>query len=142
MAGFEQTIIVGNVGNEPVLKQINSGSSVCTFTIAVSRRWRDKQTQEQRENTNWYRCSAWNGQADLANRLIRKGMNVMVVGVCTASAYAGQDGQPRASLELRVDQFQLLGNRSDNQTGAGNGEPQYNDNYEEASSRSVDDIPF
>jgi len=156
---FQQTIIIGAVGRDPELRAVGNGKQVASFSVAVTERWRDKNSQgntdngEFNERTTWYSCSAWDRAAETVNNIIRKGMNVMVTGSVSARAYLGQDGQPRASLDLRVDQFRIMGNRN-GEAGAGmgtggdeyaeyggssggNSQPSYGGN-----SRDVDEIPF
>lgn len=135
MAGYEQTIIVGHVGRSPEMKYLQNGTAVTNFSVAVSSAWTDTSTGERREKTNWYKCAAWGKQAEIANQYIKKGTQVQVVGTVEARAYTGNDGEPKASLELRVNQFILLGNR---------GETSNEDSqYDEASGKTIDeDIPF
>lgn len=134
MAGWSQTIIVGNVGRDPEMRYLQSGAGVCSFTVAVSRRWTDRTSQEQREETTWYRISAWRQLAETANQYVRKGMQVMVIGQVKASAYLDKSGQPAATIELTADDIRFLGSRNDNAGGdeGGYGAPQ----------GDVDNIPF
>lgn len=134
MAGFEQTIIIGNVGRDPEMKYLQSGVSVTSFSVAVTTRWTDRNTNEKREKTNWYSVSCWNRLAEIANQYVKKGTQIMVQGTVTARAWTGQDGDPRASLDLRADNFQLLGSRD------GNNNSNYNDDGMPPS--NTDDIPF
>jgi single-strand DNA-binding protein len=113
MAGYQYTIIIGNVGRDPELRYTPSGVAVCDFTVAVSRRWNDRTTNEQREKTTWFRVSAWRGLAETANQFVHKGMQIMVAGEIDASAFTGQDGQPRASLDLTARDIQFLGRRGE-----------------------------
>jgi single-strand DNA-binding protein len=137
MAGYEQTIIVGNVGRDVEVKQLNGGATVASFTIAVTTRWTDRNSQEKRERTTWYRVSAWNRLGEIAAQYVKKGTQIMVVGTVTANAFMGQDGEPRASLELRAETFQLLGGGSN---GGGQGSSGYDDYA--APPQELDDIPF
>jgi single-strand DNA-binding protein len=114
--GYEQTIIVGSVGRDVEAKTTGGGSNLATFSVAVSNKWTDKQSGEKRESTNWYRVTAWGKLADIAAQYVRKGTQIMVVGTVTASAFMGQDGEPRASLELRADSFQLLSGRNEDES--------------------------
>lgn len=135
MAGYESTTIIGHVGRDVESRHIGNGASVASFTVAVSRRWTDKQSGETRENTNWYKVSAWGKLGEIAVKYVQKGTQIMVVGTVTANAYKGQDGEPRASLELRADTFQLLGSR-----GESNGNSEYDDYAPPP--KELDDIPF
>jgi single-strand DNA-binding protein len=113
MAGYQYTIIIGNVGREPELRYTQSGVAVCDFSVAVSRRWTDRNSNEQREDTTWFRVSAWRGLAETANQYVHKGMQIMVAGRIGASAFIGQDGEARASLELTALDIQFLGRRGE-----------------------------
>lgn len=143
MAGFEQTIIIGNVGRDPEMRYLQSGASVTSFSVAVTTRWTDRNTNEKREKTNWYSVSCWNKLSEIANQYVKKGTQIMIQGTVSARAYMGQDGEPRASLDLRAENFQLLGSRGDN-SGGGNyndGGGNYNNN-QGGNPQDLDDIPF
>jgi len=109
MAGYQYTIIVGNVGRDPELRYTQSGTAVCDFSVAVSRRWTDRQSGQQREKTTWFRVSAWRALAETASQYVHKGMQIMVAGEVDVSAYMGQDGEPRGSLDLAARDIQFLG---------------------------------
>ena len=113
MAGYQYTIIIGNVGRDAELRYTPTGVAVCDFTVAVSRRWNDRNTNEQREKTTWFKVSAWRGLAETASQFVHKGMQIMVAGEIDASAFQGQDGQPRASLELTARDIKFLGRRGE-----------------------------
>lgn len=113
MAGYQYTIIIGNVGRDAELRYTPQGVAVCDFTVAVSRRWNDKNSNEQREKTTWFKVSAWRGLAETASQYVKKGMQIMVAGEVDASAYTGQDGQARASLDLTARDIKFLGRRED-----------------------------
>ena len=113
MAGYQYTIIIGNVGRDPEMRYTQSGVAVADFSVAVSRRWTDRTSNEQREKTTWFRVSAWRGLAETVNQYVHKGMQVMVTGEVDASAYAGQDGSPRATLEITARDIQFLGRRGE-----------------------------
>jgi single-strand DNA-binding protein len=106
---WQQTIIVGNVGTCE-LKYLQSGAAVYTFSVAVNEKW-TTESGERKEKTTWFRCNAWNKQAETLNQYLRKGSQIMVTGTIEARAYMGKDGQPAASLELRVRDFTFLGGR-------------------------------
>ena len=143
MAGFAQTIIIGNVGRDPEMRYLQNGTAVCSFSVAVSRRWNDKSSNEQREKTVWYRVSCWRQLAETANNYVKKGMQIMVTGELEpARAYLDNAGQPAATLELTAQNMQFLGQRGEGQGSGGD----YDDgggNYGGGSgSSNVDDIPF
>jgi len=144
MAGFEQTIIIGNVGRDPEKRFTSGGAELCSFSVAVTTKWTDRQTQERREKVNWYRVTCWGRSAEIASQYVHKGTQIMVEGTATADAYMGQDGTPRASLNLKANTFQLLGGRGG--SGGGSSSSSYNSGggYDDAPPppSSVDDIPF
>ncbi|QPC82323.1 single-stranded DNA-binding protein [Phototrophicus methaneseepsis] len=142
MAGYEQTIVVGNVGRDPELRYTQSGAAVTGFSVAVTTRWTDRQTNERREKTNWYSVSCWGRLAEVANQYVRKGTQIMVVGTVTARAWSDQGGESRASLDLRADNFQLLGSRNDNMDNGGGSNYNYDDDYNAPPPQNIDDIPF
>ena len=113
MAGYQYTVIIGNVGREPELRYTQSGVAVCDFSVAVNRTWTDRNTNERQEETTWFRVSAWRGLAETVNQYVYKGMQIMVAGRVDASAFIGQDGEARASLELTATDIQFLGRRGE-----------------------------
>ena len=143
MAGaFEQTIIIGNVGRDPELRYTQSGVPVCDFTVAVSTRWKDTNTNEQREKTNWYRVTAWRGLGEVCGKFVKKGMSVMVSGTVSASAFMGQDGQPRASLDLTARDIQFLTRADGSPSGGASSSGGNYDDYSSPPPQEMDDIPF
>ncbi|MBC7813558.1 MAG: single-stranded DNA-binding protein [Burkholderiales bacterium] len=138
---FQQCIIVGNLGRDPELRYLQSGAAVCSFTIACNEVWNDRQTNEKKEKVTWFKVSVWGPQAETCNNYLSKGRQVMVIGTIDASAFAGQDGLPRASLELRARDVRFLssgagGSGQGDYDGGGQGE------YGGAAPTAVDDIPF
>jgi single-strand DNA-binding protein len=113
MTGWQQVIIVGNLGRDAEMRYLQSGQGVCSFNVAVSESWTDRQTNERREKTTWFRCSAWGQIGENVHQYLTKGKQVMVIGTVEARAYTDNAGQPAASLELRVRDIRLLGQRAD-----------------------------
>lgn len=117
---WHQTIVIGNVGRNPELRYLQSGTAVCDFSVAVSESWTDNATNERREKTTWYRVSAWGRLGEICNQYLQKGRQVMVVGTVEARAYTDKSGQAAASLELRARDVRFLGTKGDRE-GGGNG---------------------
>ncbi len=145
MAGYAQTLIVGNVGKDPETKFLPSGVQVTTFSVAVTRKWTDRNTNEPKEKTVWYRVSCWRQLAEIANSYVKKGSQVMIVGQVEARGYTDNSGQPQATLELTADTMQLLGSRGDGQRQGGDqGGGDYS-NYGgggNSGGGGIDEIPF
>ena len=114
MAGWAQTVIIGNVGRDAEMRYLANGTPVASFSVATTRRWKDRTTGESKEKTVWYRVSAWRALAETANQYIKKGMQIMVVGEMEeARAYLREDNTPAASLEMTASNFQFLGRREE-----------------------------
>ncbi len=146
MAGFQQVIIVGNVGRDPEPRDLPDGSRVVNFSVAVTRRWNDRQTNERREETTWFRVACYRQLAETALQYVRKGTQIMVIGRISARAYLDNNQQPAVSLDLNADNFQLLGSRDQGEGGsysggstAGSGSRSGGSNSE---SDTGGDIPF
>ena len=111
MAGFQQTIIIGNVGRDPDMRYTPQGVPVCDFSVAVTRKW--KQGDEQREETTWVKVVCWRALAEIASQYVVKGRQVMIAGRVSVDAYIDKQGEARATLELTAQDLQLLGARGD-----------------------------
>lgn len=138
---YQQITIVGNVGRDPEMRYTPSGSAVCDFSVAVSERWSDRQTNEQKEKTTWFRVTCWNRLAETVNQYVQKGRQIMVVGTVDASAWVGQDGEARASLELNARTVKFLGRRDD-APSEGSPSGQQDMGYSGEPPSNVGDIPF
>jgi len=96
------------------MRYLANGTPVASFSVATTRRWKDRTTGESKEKTVWYRVSAWRALAETANQYIKKGMQIMVVGEMEeARAYLREDNTPAASLEMTASNFQFLGRREE-----------------------------
>jgi single-strand DNA-binding protein len=138
MAGWQQLIVVGNVGKAEDLKYLQSGVAVLNFSIAVNS---VTGTGDQRqERTTWFRVAAWRQLAESLAPYIAKGKQVMVVGTVDARAYADNAGQPAASLEITAREIRLLGSRGEGEGRSNNGND-YGD-YAPAPPDNMGDIPF
>ena len=122
MAGYHQTIIVGRVGNrDDTIRYTASGTAVFGFSVAVNERWNDRQSNERREKTTWYRVTLWRRLAESLQQYIQVGTEIMVVGTVEARAYTNNAGEAAASLDLTARDIQLLGGRGDGQGQGGQG---------------------
>jgi single-strand DNA-binding protein len=135
---YQQTIIIGNVGRESELRYTPSGQGVCSFSVAVSRKWTDRNSNEKKEKTTWFKVSAWRQLAETCSQYVHKGMQIMVIGEVEARAYTGNDGTPQVSLELTAREVKFLGGRGE-RGGSGGAGDDYSDSY---GSDEPQDIPF
>ncbi|QXL83899.1 single-stranded DNA-binding protein [Comamonas sp. NLF-1-9] len=119
MASVNKVILVGNLGRDPETRTFPSGDQVTNVTLATTNKWRDKQTGEAREHTEWHRL-VFNGKlAEIAAQYLRKGSQIYVEGSIRTRKWQAQDGQERYSTEIRVDVMQMLGSRPGQGGGSG-----------------------
>ena len=111
MASVNKVIIVGNLGRDPEMRTFPSGDQVANVTIATTDKWKDKQTGEMKEATEWHRV-VFNGRlAEIVGQYLRKGSQVYVEGSLRTRKWTDQAGVEKYSTEIRADQMQMLGGR-------------------------------
>ncbi|MDD0810855.1 single-stranded DNA-binding protein [Curvibacter sp. RS43] len=111
MASINKVIIVGNLGRDPEIRTFPSGDQVANVTIATTDKWKDKQTGEMKEATEWHRV-VFNGRlAEIVGQYLRKGSQVYVEGSLRTRKWTDQSGVEKYSTEIRADQMQMLGGR-------------------------------
>ena len=122
MASVNKVIIVGNLGRDPEIRTFPSGDQVANVTIATTDRWRDKNTGENKEATEWHRV-VFNGRlAEIVGQYLRKGSQVYVEGSLRTRKWTDQaSGQERYATEIRADTMQMLGSRQGQGGGQGGG---------------------
>ena len=101
---MNKIILIGNLTNDPEQRATPSGVSVCSFTIAVNRRF----PSDGEKQTDFFRIQAWRGLADICNKYLTKGKKVAVIGELQARQYDGKDGQKRMSLDVNADEVEFL----------------------------------
>ncbi len=146
---WHQTIIVGNLGRDPELRYLQSGTAVCNLNVAVSESWSDRQSGERREKTTWYRVAVWGAQAENCNQYLSRGRQVLVVGTVSARGYTNNAGEAAASLDMRAQNVRFIGGRQDDAGGGqqaprqrgGGGGDERNDDFAPPPS-DVGEIPF
>ncbi len=121
MASVNKVILVGNLGRDPEVRTFPNGDRVANVTIATTDRWKDKQSNEMREATEWHRV-VFNGRlAEIVEQYLRKGAQIYVEGSLRTRKWTDKDGIEKYTTEIRADQMQMLGSRQ------GMGEPSHND---------------
>ncbi|EJL82912.1 single stranded DNA-binding protein [Polaromonas sp. CF318] len=111
MASVNKVIVVGNLGRDPEMRSFPSGDQVANVTIATTDRWKDKQTGEMKEATEWHRV-VFNGRlAEIVGQYLRKGSQVYVEGSLRTRKWTDKDGIEKYTTEIRADQMQMLGSR-------------------------------
>ena len=120
---LNKVMLIGNVGRDPEVRYLdgNSGNAkVATFTLATTERYRDR-NGETRENTEWHNIVAWRGNADVAERFVKKGTQLFIEGRIRTRSWDDQSGNKRYTTEIIADNLQLLGKKSDNPGGQQSG---------------------
>ena len=121
MASINKVIVVGNLGRDPEIRTFPSGDQVANVTIATTDKWKDKQSGEMKEATEWHRV-VFNGRlAEIAGQYLRKGSQVYVEGSLRTRKWTDQAGVEKYSTEIRADQMQMLGGRPGGDQGDGGG---------------------
>lgn len=146
--GINKAIIVGNLGKDPEVRYTQSGSAIANITIATSESWRDKQSGEQKEKTEWHRVVLFGKLAEIAGEYLRKGSQVYIEGKLTTRKWVDQAGVEKYTTEIHVNVggvLQMLGGKPES---SANNQPQQQRQQAPKSSSNEppmdfeDDIPF
>ncbi|MCC6296422.1 MAG: single-stranded DNA-binding protein [Pseudomonadales bacterium] len=114
--GINKVILIGNLGADPETRYLPSGGAVTNVRLATSESWRDKQSGETKERTEWHQVVFFNKLAEIAGEYLKKGSKVYVEGSLRTRKWQGQDGQDRYTTEIVASEMQMLDSR-----GAGMG---------------------
>ncbi len=109
--GVNKVILIGNLGREPETRYMPSGGAVTNITVATSETWKDKNTGEQQERTEWHRVVFFNRLAEIAGQYLHKGSKVYIEGSLRTRKWQGQDGQDRYTTEIVANEMQMLDSR-------------------------------
>ena len=118
MASVNKVILVGNLGKDPEVRYAPSGDAICTITLATSETWKDKQSGERKEATEWHRVAFFGKLAEIAGQYLKKGSSVYIEGMLKTRKWQDKDGSDRYTTEIKADEMKMLGSRGD---GAGQG---------------------
>jgi single-strand DNA-binding protein len=120
--GINKVILVGNVGGDPEVRYMPNGNAATTLSIATSESWKDKQTGEKQERTEWHRVVCFNRLGEIAGEYLRKGSKVYVEGSLRTRKWQDQQGQDKYTTEIVASDIQMLDSRGQGQ-GQGQGYP-------------------
>jgi len=109
--GINKVILIGNCGADPETRYTPSGSAVTNITVATSDQWKDKQSGQTQERTEWHRVVFFNRLAEIAGEYLRKGSKVYIEGSLRTRKWQGQDGQDRYTTEIVANEMQMLDSR-------------------------------
>ena len=153
MASVNKVILVGNLGKDPEVRYAPSGDAICNITLATSETWKDKQSGEKREATEWHRVVFFGKLAEIAGQYLKKGSSVYVEGSLKTRKWQDKDGSDRYTTEIKADEMKMLGSRGDS-AGQGGGQQQAPQQRQQPSRQPApqgssqgapnydDDIPF
>ena len=113
MASVNKVTLIGNVGQDPEIKFMPSGGAVCNLSIATTETWKDKQSGEKKEATEWHRVVMFNRLAEIAGEYLRKGSSVYIEGSLKTRSWE-DNGIKKYSTEITGREMKMLGSKSDN----------------------------
>jgi len=152
MKGINKVILVGHLGNDPEVRYSANGAAIANISLATSESWKDKQTGEQNERTEWHRVVMFNRLGEIAGEYLRKGSLVYIEGKLQTRKWQDKDGQDRYSTEVVANEMQMLGGRGEggqqNQAPQQNNQPPQPANAPRTNSNGTpapgfdDDVPF
>jgi len=109
--GINKVILVGHLGRDPEMRYTTGGSSVANVTVATSEQWKDRNTGENQERTEWHRVVMFGRLGEIAGEYLKKGSQVYIEGRLQTRKWQGQDGQDRYTTEIVANDMQMLGGR-------------------------------
>ena len=118
MASINKVILIGNLGRDPEVRYTPSGAAVCNVSVATTRNWKDKNSGEKMEETEWHRVVFYDRLAEIAGEYLKKGRPVYVEGRLKTRKWQDKDGKDNYTTEIVAEQMQLLGGR---EGGSGGG---------------------
>lgn len=119
--GVNKVILVGNLGADPETRYTSSGAAITSIRIATSESWKDKQTGEQQERTEWHRVKFFGRLAEIAGEYLKKGRQVYVEGSLRTEKYTDKEGIERFSTDIVANEMQMLGGNRDEGGGQSSG---------------------
>ena len=138
---MNKILIIGNLGSDPEMRYTPNGNAVTSFSVATNRRYTTG--GETREETEWFRVSAWNRLAETCNQYLTKGSKVYVDGRLTSRSFQGNDGQTRFSLEVNATDVRFIDSRSSTGTDASDsGNSNFGDSPVTDQVEELDDLPW
>lgn len=117
--GINKVIIVGNIGQDPEVRFMPNGGAVANFTVATSETWKDKQSGEQKEKTEWHRIVMYQRLAEIAGEYLKKGSKVYLEGRLQTRKWQNQQGADQYTTEIIANDMQMLDSRGQGQGGGG-----------------------
>lgn len=140
--GVNKVIVIGNLGQDPDTRYMPSGSAVTNLRVATNESWKDKQTGEQKDRTEWHNVAMFGRLAEIAAEYLRKGSQVYIEGKLRTRKWQDKDGNDRYTTEIIADEMQMLGGRAGGGAQAMNEAPAASAPPQPSGNDFDDDIPF
>ncbi|MCH8178855.1 MAG: single-stranded DNA-binding protein [Proteobacteria bacterium] len=121
MASINKVILIGNLGRDPEVRYTPNGAAVCNVSVATTRNWKDKNSGDKVEETEWHRVVFYDRLAEIAGEYLKKGRPVYVEGRLKTRKWQDKDGKDNYTTEIVAEQMQLLGGREGGGMGGGGG---------------------
>ena len=142
MAGINKVILIGRLGSDPEVRYTPSGVAVANFNIATSEEWKDKDSGEKKERTEWHRIVAWRRLGEICGEYLSKGQQVYVEGRIQTNAWEDKEGNKRYTTEIIANTVQFLGKRESSESARPRSTPVSDFQGGPAQGPGDDDIPF
>ena len=140
MASVNKVLLLGNLGRDPELRSTPKGNQVLNFPMATTRRWKDRETDETHDQTDWHRIVVWGRQAEVLSEYLKKGSQVHVEGRLQTRSWTDNDGGKRYTTEIVASRIQMLGRPEDRRSPEPVEEPELPASPTDP--EGEDDIPF
>ena len=132
MASVNKVTLIGNLGRDPEVRYTPNGAAVCNVSVATTRNWKDKNSGDKVEETEWHRVVFYDRLAEIAGEYLKKGRSVYVEGRLKTRKWQDKDGKDNYTTEIVAEQMQLLGGRESGGGGGGYGAPAGGDDFGDA----------
>lgn len=131
--GVNKVILIGRLGEDPSVRYMPNGSAVTTITLATSENWKDKQTGQSQERTEWHRVVFFNRLGEIAGEYLRKGSKLYIEGALRTNKWQDQEGKDRYRTEIVASEMQMLDSRGDQNS---NQQPQQQNQYQQSAQQN------
>lgn len=118
MASLNKTMIIGTLGRDPEVRYTTDGAAIANLSLATTGQWKDKNTGEKKEETEWHKVVMYGRLAEIAGEYAKKGKQIYIEGRLKTRKWKDRDGVEKYTTEIVADQLQLLGGRDDGQAAA------------------------
>lgn len=149
MAGVNKVILIGRLGKDPEVRHLESGTAVANFTMATTESYRDRNTGERKDITDWHNIVLWRGLADVAEKYLKKGNLVYIEGKLKTRSWEDKEGGTRYTTEVVADNMTMLGGKPSEGTGEADYRQEAKTPVQEAAGPNLnavnddtDDLPF